>query len=257
MNLARKKEPKAGSFLPLDGCGRREFACATRFWKGKCCKKRPPAGYMLMAELDSGTPTRASLLLRLRNPRDAEAWRTFVDVYGPLVYGHCRRRGVEHNDAEDLMQKIFAQVMQSIRAFDYQPNLGRFRDWLGTIVRNDIGRFFRQRGREVARSASAEADPLQQVAGRGEDTSWNEEFQAHVLRVALARSQPHFEADTWRAFELVWLEHQSAADVARQLNRPIDFVYVAKSRVLKQLWKEVQELAEDAPLASTLSRSTD
>jgi RNA polymerase sigma-70 factor (ECF subfamily) len=212
---------------------------------------------MLMAELDSDAPTRASLLLRLRDPRDAEAWRTFVDVYGPLVYGHCRRRGVEHNDAEDLTQKIFTQVMQAIRGFDYQPSIGRFRDWLGTIVRNDVGHFFRSRGREIASCDHGEAGTLEHVAGRGEDTSWNEEFQAHVLRVALARCQPHFETETWRAFELVWLEHQVAADVARQLNRPIDFVYVAKSRVLKQLWKEVQELAEDAPLASMLAHSTD
>src|SRR5262245_28902798 len=164
---------------------------------------------MPMADFDSDAPTRASLLLRLRDPRDAEAWSTFVDVYGPLVYGHCRRRGVEHNDAEDLTQKIFAQVMQAIRAFDYQPSVGRFRDWLGTIVRNDIGRFFRTRGRQVAGGRDGDSDgSLQQVASRGEDAAWNEEFQAHVLRVALARSQPHFEADTWRAFELVWLEHQ-------------------------------------------------
>jgi len=210
-----------------------------------------------MAELDSDAPTRASLLLRLRDPRDAEAWRTFVDVYGPLVYSHCRRRGIDHNDAEDVTQKIFAQVMQSIRAFDYQPKVGRFRDWLGTIVRNDISRFFRKRGRDITSRTGDEAAPLEQVAGRGEDTTWNEDFQAHVLRVGLARSQSHFEANTWRAFELVWLEHQAAADVARLLDRPIDFVYVAKSRVLKQLWKEVQELAEDAPLASMLARSTD
>jgi RNA polymerase sigma-70 factor (ECF subfamily) len=211
---------------------------------------------MVMAEFDSDAPTRASLLLRLRDPRDGEAWRTFVDVYGPLVYAHCRRRGVEHNDAEDLTQKIFAQVMQSIRSFDYQPGIGRFRDWLGTMVRNEIHRFFRKRGRELASGGGAgdEEGPLQEVAGRAEDTAWNEEFQAHVLRVALARSQPHFEPDTWRAFELVWLEHQPPADVARQLSRPIDFVYIAKSRVLKQLWREVQELAEDAPLASMLAR---
>jgi RNA polymerase sigma factor (sigma-70 family) len=123
-----------------------------------------------MAELDSDAPTRASLLLRLRDPRDAEAWRTFVDVYGPLVYSHCRRRGIDHNDAEDVTQKIFAQVMQSIRAFDYQPKVGRFRDWLGTIVRNDISRFFRKRGRDITSRTGDEAAPLEQVAGRGEDT---------------------------------------------------------------------------------------
>ena len=31
------------------------------------------------------TPTRHSLLVRLRDPADAAAWRTFLDVYAPAV----------------------------------------------------------------------------------------------------------------------------------------------------------------------------
>jgi hypothetical protein len=29
--------------------------------------------------------TRPSLLVRLRDPRDAQAWAQFVDVYAPLI----------------------------------------------------------------------------------------------------------------------------------------------------------------------------
>jgi hypothetical protein len=42
------------------------------------------------------------------------------------------------------------------------------------------------------------------------------------------------------------LENNTAEDVAKQLGRTIDWVYVAKSRVLKHLWQEVRDLAEDA-----------
>jgi hypothetical protein len=34
--------------------------------------------------------TRASLLLRLRNPHDDDAWREFVDLYAPIAYGYAR-----------------------------------------------------------------------------------------------------------------------------------------------------------------------
>ena len=34
----------------------------------------------------------------------------------------------------------------------------------------------------------------------------------------------------------------------------LDWVYVAKSRVLKRLWQEVQELADDSVLAAALGR---
>jgi RNA polymerase sigma-70 factor (ECF subfamily) len=199
-----------------------------------------------MAAHASGSRTRPSLLLRIRDPRDAEAWLTFVDVYGRLVYRHCRSLGLRHEDAENVTQEVFAQVSRSIRGFEYSPELGRFRDWLGTVARNEANRLLKKEARAVRGGADGQA--LDGVAARAEDTAWAEAFNAHVLEVALARSRPHFEEQTWRAFELVWLEKRPASQVARELDVPIDRVYVAKSRVLEQLEQEVRELAEDSVL---------
>ena len=63
--------------------------------------------------------------------------------------------------------------------------------------------------------------------------------------MALARTRPHFEEPTWRAFERTWLEGLPAAEVARELGRGVDWVYMAKSRVLQLLHQEVQELGDD------------
>src|SRR5438132_19538 len=37
--------------------------------------------------------TRATLLARLRDPADGEAWREFTRLYAGVVYGVARRRG--------------------------------------------------------------------------------------------------------------------------------------------------------------------
>jgi DNA-directed RNA polymerase specialized sigma24 family protein len=116
---------------------------------------------------------------------------------------------------------------------------------MGTVVSNEVSRFFRKQGRAFA---NADVDELARVEGRGEATSWEDDFTAHVLQEAINRTRPHFEPETWRAFELVWFEHRPAAQVAETLGHPIDWVYGAKSRVLKQLWEVVQELAEDSPI---------
>jgi RNA polymerase sigma-70 factor, ECF subfamily len=200
---------------------------------------------------DSGSAlhTRPSLLLRLRDPADAAAWATFVDVYGPLVYAHARRRGLRHEDAEDVTQKVFARVNGAMRSFDYRPDLGRFRDWLGAVVRNEVYRFLAKETKTVgAANAVEDASVLDAVAAPAADTEWAAEFHAHLLHVALTRCRPRFEEPTWRAFERAWLEHRPAAEVAREFCQPIDWVYTAKSRVLKQLWLEVEELADDAAL---------
>ena len=202
-----------------------------------------------MADSGSGFQTRPSLLMRLRDPADAAAWATFVDVYGPLVYGHARRRGLRHEDGEDVTQRVFARVTEAIRSFDYRPDVGRFRDWLGTVVRNEVNRFLSKESRTVRGTGGADdGGVLDNVAAPAADTAWTAEFNAHLLQVALARCRPRFEEPTWQAFERVWREHRPAAEVAREFGKPIDWVYTAKSRVLKQLWEEVQDLADDAAM---------
>ena len=53
------------------------------------------------------TPTtRASLLLRLGNAHDHEAWLEFVTLYEPVIYRLLRQRGLQDADARDVMQEL-------------------------------------------------------------------------------------------------------------------------------------------------------
>ncbi len=202
---------------------------------------------------NDGAPnaTRPSLLLRLRDPKDAEAWNTFVEIYTPLVYGYCRRRGLQASDVADVTQDVMAQVMSSIQQFCYQAERGRFRDWLGAVTRSKIVRFLSKDAR-IAKVGNAVAEELaRQVEAPEADSLWNDAFQARVLEVAIQRSRPDFEESTWKAFEHCWIDGHAASEVAKKLGVPIESVYVAKSRVLKRLRAEVAILAEDYPLLLT------
>jgi RNA polymerase sigma-70 factor (ECF subfamily) len=83
-------------------------------------------------------PTRASLLLRLRDPRDGEAWTEFVDLYAPLVYGYLRRQGLQDADAADLTQEVLTAVAGAIGRLEYDPARGAYRNWLFTLVRRQL-----------------------------------------------------------------------------------------------------------------------
>jgi RNA polymerase sigma factor (sigma-70 family) len=195
----------------------------------------------MSAGVPSDTPTRPSLLVRLRDPRDAESWETFVRVYAPVVFAYCRRAGVQDADAADVTQEVLAQVARSIRGFDYRPERGRFRDWLRTVTRHKLARHFRK-------PAPTEAvDGLETVVAADPDPAWDEAFNARVLQAALEHARPAFEPATWRAFELTWLAGRPAQEVAAEVGLAIDAVYAAKSRVLKRLREEVLLLAEDLP----------
>ena len=189
--------------------------------------------------------TRPSLLLRIRDPEDADSWNRFVDVYRPLILRYARKRGLQDADAADVAQDVLAQVSRAIRAFEYRPEVGRFRDWLGTVVRHRVHRFLR---REANQPRGAEGNWLDDLPATQQDSDWSVAFNAHVLNEALDRARPHFEASTWDAFRLAWLEQQPAATAAEKLGIPVAGVYLAKSRVLKRLREEVMAIAEDWPL---------
>src|ERR1700693_5395388 len=83
-------------------------------------------------------PTRASLLVRLRDPCDGGAWAEFVHLYAPLVYGYLRKQGLQDADAADLAQDVLVAVAGAVGRLDYDPRRGTFRNWLFTVVRRKL-----------------------------------------------------------------------------------------------------------------------
>jgi RNA polymerase sigma-70 factor (ECF subfamily) len=200
-----------------------------------------------MNDTPSTLHTRCSLLVRIRDAHDTASWQTFVELYGPLVYRWGRSKGLQEADAADATQEVMLQVAQSIRTFEYQPERGRFRDWLGTVARHKVERLLKKNGRAASGAGGDAADRLDQIRSPEADDEWTAAFNAHVLRMALDRIRPEFPPDVWRAFERRWLDNRSAEEVAAELGMTIQAVYVAKSRVLKRLEEEVRILAEDLP----------
>jgi hypothetical protein len=54
--------------------------------------------------------TRASLLLRVRDSADREAWEEFVEIYGPVVHRLARNKGMQPADADDVTQQVLLAV---------------------------------------------------------------------------------------------------------------------------------------------------
>jgi RNA polymerase sigma factor (sigma-70 family) len=193
---------------------------------------------------DQAADTSASLLLRIRDPRDDDAWSTFVAVYSPLVRRYCVRKGLQASDAADVMQNVMNRVTKSIKTFEYDPSRGRFRSWLGTLAAREIATQLNHYARKP--DSLADVDETASI-----DPVWNDEFTDHVLAVAMDRIRGEFENTTWLTFEASWLRQESPTDVAARLGVAVHTVYVNKSRILKRLEAEIRLLADDMPNTAT------
>ncbi|MEM0925046.1 MAG: sigma factor, partial [Planctomycetota bacterium] len=80
--------------------------------------------------------TRPSILLRLRDPSDGDAWREFQAVYRGVIRSLAYRWGYQDADAADLEQEVLIRISRSIQRFEHDPRKARFRTWLGQVIRS-------------------------------------------------------------------------------------------------------------------------
>ncbi len=189
--------------------------------------------------------TRVTLLNRLKDGADADAWREFVHLYGPVVYGFARKRGLQDADAADLMQEVLRSVARNAEKMEYDPNRGTFRGWLYTVTRNKIYNFLNgQKNRPRGTGDSAAQERLDAVADRTDDRDddWELEYQRRLSAQSMDLVRGEFQPNTWQAFWGTAVEGRPAQQVGAELKMTPGAVYVAKSRVLARLREEVQRL---------------
>ena len=182
--------------------------------------------------------TSVSLLGRLRQPEDQEAWRRFVHLYSPLLYYWARGVKLPIADAADLVQDVLLTVVEKMPEFAYDPSQS-FRGWLRTITLNK----WRERCRRYAAAPpTTGVDVAELMDGNGTDLFAEDEYHQWLVRQALEIMQAEFEPTTWKACWEAVVGGRSAVDIAAELKVSVDVVYGAKSRVLRRLREELDGL---------------
>jgi RNA polymerase sigma-70 factor, ECF subfamily len=182
--------------------------------------------------------TSISLLERLNDRADRDAWRRLVDLYSPLIAEWLRRYGVPPSEVDDLVQEVLGVLVRQLPQFRHNRRVGAFRHWLRSVVVNCLRRSYRARRHRASTPGATDfAAVLDQLEDPDSGLSrlWDEEHDRHVTRRLLEWAEPEFQEGTWRAFRRQVLEGASAAEVAAELGTTVNAVAIAKSRVLKHL----------------------
>ena len=200
--------------------------------------------------MSSYTPesTSVSLLERVKT-RDPEAWRRLVTLYGPLVYGWCRKSGLQVADTADVCQEVFAAVAASMTKFRRDRPDDSFRAWLWTISRNKIMDHFRRRQKHAQPEGGTDAQQLfaqipdeLPASSSSTDSSFGDAGGLERRALELLRSE--FEDRTWQAFWRMAVDGQTAAEIADDLGMTKKAVRQAKFRVVRRLRLELDGLVD-------------
>jgi len=195
-----------------------------------------------MADLPA---TRPSLLVRLRDAQDHDAWRAFMELYAPLVYSYGRRHRLQDADAADLTQDMLRAVSVAMRRRDFDAQRRSFRRWLFTLAHHKLCDLLtRQRPQAQGSGDSDMHDMLSEVPTPLED-QWDRDYEMRLFTWAAERARPEFTESTWRAFWQTAVDGCRAGQTAEAPGMSVGAVYIAKSRVQTRLKELVTQARQD------------
>ena len=180
--------------------------------------------------------THASLLIRLRDNADQQAWEEFHDRYAPMIRGWCRQWFPRELD--DMVQEVFTRLVSCLKAFEYEPGKGRFRGYLKTVTHRLMADLKEKpawtpvsEDEEMLIEVEARQDLLARLAAM---------FDLELLDQAKEQVRGRVEAKTWLAYVGTAEEWRKPAEVARELGMKVGAVYQAKYSVITELRREIE-----------------
>ncbi len=192
--------------------------------------------------------TRVTLLEKLADRHDDFAWRDFVAYYRGFIYGLIRRMGLNHYDAEEVVQIVLLKSWDKLPEFKYDPTKGRFRGWLGRVTANAVRNFVRSRNTHVVAlenengvahnekdffSTDAEIDKMAEA-----------EWQEYLPKLAWKNISDSFGENVRRTYELLH-EGCSPEQIASTLGIAVSSVYVYKKRIQEKMIPELKRLERE------------
>ena len=177
-------------------------------------------------------PTTSKTLLDKIASGDEISWNDFYEKYSLIVKALAKFKGLDAAAADDVCQQVMLQFFKQSKTFKFDPNIARFRTYLGMIVKGKIADYYRKKRETLVEEL--EAIPVDAET----DHIFMNEWRKLILQEAQAELKNRVAPETYQAYELFAVQGRPAEKVAEYLDCTPNQVYQAKKRCFKMM-KEI------------------
>ena len=199
-------------------------------------------------EKDGGCFTRFTLIERVRDKNNEDAWREFVEYYKNFIYILLKHFNVDNNDIDDLMQIVQLKLWNGIANYQKHKNNAKFRTWLGTVVRNAVYTFNKAQSKHYSKRVNDNFNDLEFLVGDNDENQLElvieNEWKNYITTLAMENIKQFFSGNAIEVFMMTVRGH-SVEEISEKLKIKIESIYVLRNRVKERLFQEVKYLRRE------------
>lgn len=185
--------------------------------------------------------TRHTLISKLANQNDEEAWAEFVSYYEEYLKRVLAKYGLTPEEVHDFVQSTLLIIWKKLPGFQYDPSKGRFRSWIAQIAINEMRSTVRK---EVKLREAIEKKVT--LTGGMDDlrNDLEEEWQLFLSQKAWENISSDLSETMRQAFSL-HIEGLTSPQIAEKLEISESSARVYKQRVTYKLKYEIARLDQE------------
>jgi len=197
---------------------------------------------LITGRQDEPFMTRDSLLLRVKDKKDEQAWEEFALIYEPFLRALLRKQSIPSSECDDISQEVMMKLYQNIEKYQKQ-NGAKFRTWLVTVLKNTMFSHLKKRKATQNRDERWAEEKIRQLESNELEEDYETEWQQKICDLAFENIKKKFSGRAIDVFTQT-LEEIPVETICKNLELKRDSVYRLRGRVKKALTKEVNFLRE-------------
>jgi RNA polymerase sigma factor (sigma-70 family) len=187
--------------------------------------------------------TRTDFLLQFKkNSVSRQPWGQFQVIYGQVIKGYAMKIGMSSSQSDDILQETLIAMTNILPRFEYDPQKGKFRNFLLTVVHRKALAVMRKTQREKCVSLEEKntdhrtgelEDETSAIIEKKHEEYWQECIMGKAMELLLL--DPNIEPKSLDVFMDNAMSGMSPKSVAEKYQITENAVYQIKNRMIKRL----------------------